>query len=270
MRPTPKAPPPVAGNIDLRNRPRVQNADGSISTVRSISINEDGKEILIPTVSPDGRILSDDDAVDLYHRTGQHLGKFSTQTAADSAAGAIHDSEAAKLVPKPATPGNAVYEKNGHRVLDTSRKDSAGHVPTHRVDQETSRRPDQSWEDYEDSVIARRGFSPDTAQRSDLASLQRPVADSARALLNAAKQQGVRLGVSETKRSQERQEMLFQKGRRPGTGGVVTWTLTSDHTPGRAIDFHGTPQAFKWLQQNAPKFGFTVMGAMDPGHVSMR
>jgi hypothetical protein len=86
-----------SGNIDLTNRPRVQNPDGTVSTVRSISINEDGQEILIPTVSDDGRVLSDKDAIALYHNTGRHLGKFANVDEATRAAESIHNDQAASL-----------------------------------------------------------------------------------------------------------------------------------------------------------------------------
>lgn len=78
------------GNIDLTKRPQVKNADGSISTVRSISIEVDGKVALIPTVSPDGKIMSDDDAVSRFQKTGEHLGMFDSEAAAERFAEALH------------------------------------------------------------------------------------------------------------------------------------------------------------------------------------
>lgn len=82
-----------AGNIDLKARPVVKNADGSISTVRSIGVNMDGKEVLIPTVSPDGKILTDKQAIDLYRKTGKHLGKFSDPAASDRYAQQLHNDQ---------------------------------------------------------------------------------------------------------------------------------------------------------------------------------
>lgn len=71
------------GNIDLDGRVAVDNADGSISTLQSITIEEEGKYILIPTLNPAGKKLSDEDAVTLYHYTGDHLGIFNSEVAAD-------------------------------------------------------------------------------------------------------------------------------------------------------------------------------------------
>ncbi|MER9410303.1 transglycosylase SLT domain-containing protein [Mesorhizobium sp. M0589] len=83
-----------AGNIDLNARPVVKNADGTISTVRSMSFEEDGKEILIPTVSDDGKILSDADAIKLYRQTGKHLGKFDNADDATAYAQDLHNAQA--------------------------------------------------------------------------------------------------------------------------------------------------------------------------------
>lgn len=82
-----------SGNIDLTSRPRVKNADGSISTVRSVGVNVDGEEVLIPTVSPDGKILTTQQAVDLYKESGQHLGKFETPEDSTAYALNLHDQQ---------------------------------------------------------------------------------------------------------------------------------------------------------------------------------
>ncbi len=81
------------GNVDLTNRPDVANADGTHSSVRSMSFEEGGQEVLVPTVSEDGRIMSDDEAIDQYHQTGRFLGKFKSPSAATAYAKKLHEQQ---------------------------------------------------------------------------------------------------------------------------------------------------------------------------------
>jgi hypothetical protein len=87
------------GNIDLEKRPIVYNKDGSISTVRSIGVNVDGQEVLIPTVSDDGRILTQQQAIKQYMDTGRHLGKFATPAASTEYAKWLHEQQAKRYLP---------------------------------------------------------------------------------------------------------------------------------------------------------------------------
>lgn len=79
------------GNINLDDRPIVVNKDGSISTERSFSFwdEDEQKEILVPTVI-NGKIVSENKAIDHYYETGEYLGKFDTWQEADEYAEKTH------------------------------------------------------------------------------------------------------------------------------------------------------------------------------------
>lgn len=68
-----------------------------------------------------------------------------------------------------------------------------------------------------------------------------PLAQEACSLfLEECKKQGVSIFLTETYRSQQRQDWLYQQGRtRPGQ--VVTWTRSSNHTPRMAWDIAVSP-----------------------------
>jgi hypothetical protein len=59
-----------------------------------MSIGTDAGEVLIPTVSDDGRLLSDDEAIALYRKTGRHLGIFDTPKHATAYAEQLHNDQA--------------------------------------------------------------------------------------------------------------------------------------------------------------------------------
>lgn len=69
-----------------------------------MSFGEDGREVLVPTVSDDGRILSDDDAIALYKRTGKHLGIFRDVASANAYAQSLHEQQAKSLMTPPIHP----------------------------------------------------------------------------------------------------------------------------------------------------------------------
>lgn len=115
------------GNIDLNNRKVVKNADGSISTERSFSVNIDGKETLLPRVI-NGKIVSEDEAIDHYYKTGEHLGRFNTVEEAEAYAEALHRRQEKKYGgqsnEKPKAEArilNVVYGKNS----DSQKKNKA-------------------------------------------------------------------------------------------------------------------------------------------------
>jgi hypothetical protein len=85
-----------AGNIDLHNRPRYRNEDGSISTVRSAGVNIGDKEMLLPTIGGtvnNPQSLTLDQAILEYLKTGKNLGQFYNPRMSDIYANNLHLSQ---------------------------------------------------------------------------------------------------------------------------------------------------------------------------------
>jgi len=83
------------GNINIHQRPVVHNADGSISTVRSMTFtDDDGSTVVVPSVIAGRGVVSPKEAFQYYKQTGQHLGRFDNQDAADAYAQALHEQQA--------------------------------------------------------------------------------------------------------------------------------------------------------------------------------
>jgi hypothetical protein len=72
------------GNVDLGKRTVTRNADGTISAIKSMAISENGREVLIPTMDEAGREMTEDEAIERYLGTGEHLGKFDSRDNATS------------------------------------------------------------------------------------------------------------------------------------------------------------------------------------------
>jgi hypothetical protein len=87
------------GNINIHQRPVVHNADGSISTVRSMTFtDDDGSTVVVPSVIAGRGIVGPDEALKYYKQTGQHLGRFSNRQDADAYAQALHEQQATEYV----------------------------------------------------------------------------------------------------------------------------------------------------------------------------
>lgn len=78
-------------NINLHDRPIIKNPDWSISTVHSSSFNIDWHEVLLPMVRKWlDRLMTNQEAIDWYHKTWEHLWKFSNAKAANKYANRLH------------------------------------------------------------------------------------------------------------------------------------------------------------------------------------
>ena len=110
------------GNIDLYNRPVYRNADGSVSTVDSISFNIDGQEILLPSVWMRGGVpyhsQDSNEIIQHYQQTGEYLGKFSTPEAANAYSDLLHSAQEALYAKDRKDVNRPVYDFAGQNLID--------------------------------------------------------------------------------------------------------------------------------------------------------
>jgi D-alanyl-D-alanine carboxypeptidase len=117
---------------------------------------------------------------------------------------------------------------------DTERDPGAGRlVRSYRVGAPSVRLPGETWEELERRLAQMRADDfPASARIADtaLASLEPEVREAFERMLAAAHRAGHRVRIVETLRSAERQAYLM------AAGGGVTFTATSKHSSGRAVD----------------------------------
>jgi hypothetical protein len=78
------------GNINLTGRPILHNSDGTISSEKSFSIGTDKGETLLPLIV-NGKELTQQQAINHYRQTGEHMGIFDTPENADAYATQVHN-----------------------------------------------------------------------------------------------------------------------------------------------------------------------------------
>ena len=94
-----------------------------------------------------------------------------------------------------------------------------------------------------------------------------------RVMARMREETGHEVQVGETYRSQSRQNSLYAQGR-SAPGPIVTWTQSSKHTTGRAVDLvvdggSAGSDAYAALRRIATQEGLRTLGERDPGHLEL-
>ena len=118
--------------------------------------------------------------------------------------------------------------------------------------------PNKDWQKFAAGGEYQNGYLPPEALTSIGYghSLSNAIAPQFKAMMEAAAKDGFKLGthfkINSSYRSYQRQQELYNE-LGPGTAAAPG---TSNHGLGRAVDLWYTDGAYKWLRQNAKKFGF--------------
>ena len=112
------------------------------------------------------------------------------------------------------------------------------------------------------------------ASSHDAGTLDPVLRDRLDRVMARMEQAGHTVTITETSRTQARQDSLYAQGRTaPGT--VVTWTRQSRHLDGLAVDVQvdgswNSPDGYALLGKFAKEEGLSTLGARDPGHLELR
>lgn len=112
------------GTIDLTKRPAVHFPDGSAGSLYTYNTpiesgKDKGKWIVTPGITPDGKVLTEDQAYDRAMRTGQHLGIFDSEKNSESYATFLHMKQGGFQAYK----NGGDYKPNGEYWVNQNPKD---------------------------------------------------------------------------------------------------------------------------------------------------
>ncbi|MER7008748.1 M15 family metallopeptidase [Dactylosporangium sp. NPDC000555] len=97
-----------------------------------------------------------------------------------------------------------------------------------------------------------------------------PVATALEALMRAARQDGVTIGITDSYRPYAEQVDLVKRKGLYSQGGLAARPGTSDHGWGLAVDLDLDAKAQAWMRANAGRFGFAETTPREPWHWAYR
>jgi D-alanyl-D-alanine carboxypeptidase len=97
-----------------------------------------------------------------------------------------------------------------------------------------------------------------------------PAATSLDALMRAARQDGVNIGITDSYRPFAEQVDLARRKGLYARGGLAAKPGTSEHGWGLAVDLDLDARAQSWMRANAARFGFAATTPREPWHWSYR
>ena len=119
-----------------------------------------------------------------------------------------------------------------------------------------------------------RSADDPTVPVKDPSTLDPALRDRLERVIARMEQAGHVVTITETSRSQSRQDALYAQGRN-APGQVVTWTRQSRHTDGLAVDVQvdgswDNAEGYALLQTVASAEGLSTLGSKDRGHLELR